>query len=77
MYTKPPASRTFLLAHPDLEAAALDVDGLVAVVVHVQRRPSVRRDLADEVVDRAAGVLARDLEDQVPARTRRKTHSLV
>jgi hypothetical protein len=38
-------------------------------VVHVQRRAAPRRDLDDEIVERAARVLAGDFEDEVPAGT--------
>ena len=37
------------------------------VVVDVERRPAVRSDLDDEVVERAAGVVAGDLEDEIAA----------
>ena len=56
------------LADPDLEATLDGVEGFVLVVVDVQGRAAVGRDLADEVIDGASGVLAGDLEDEVPAR---------
>ena len=68
MNAKPPFSSTGLFV-PDahLEAAGEDVDRLFLRVVDVERRPAVRRDLDDEVVERAAGVVAGDLEDEIAA----------
>jgi hypothetical protein len=43
------------------------MDGLFLLVVYVERRTAMRRDLDDEVVERPAGVLARDLKDQIAA----------
>ena len=59
-----------LFADADLEAPAEDVDCLLLLVVDVQRRPAVRRDFDGEVVERASGVLAGDLENKVSPRAR-------
>ena len=44
-----------------LEAPGEDVDRLFLRVVDVEWRPAVRCDLDDEVIERAAGVVAGDL----------------
>jgi hypothetical protein len=59
-----------LVADPNFEAPAHDVDGLFLAVVDVERRAAVWPDLDDEVVECAVGLLAGDLEDQVAPRTR-------
>ena len=59
-----------LVADSHLEASGEDVERLLLLVVDVQRRPTVRRDLDDEVVEGAARVVAGDLEDEVAARGR-------
>jgi hypothetical protein len=50
----------------DLVAAGEDVDRLLLVMVDMERRSAVRRDLDDEVVEGPAGVLSGDLEDEIP-----------
>jgi hypothetical protein len=52
------------------------VDRFFLVVVNVQRRTAVRRDLDDEVVERSAGIRAGDLKDQVATRAGLKTQAL-
>ena len=46
------------------------MEGLLLAVVDVQRRAAVGRDLDDEIVEGAAGVVAGDLEDEVAAGAR-------
>ena len=66
-----------LLADPDLEAPAQDMDRLLLLVVDVQRGPAVRRDFDGEVVEGATGVLAGDLEDEVSPRARLQPQAVV
>ena len=54
-----------LVADLDLVAPLQSVDRLLLLVVDVERRPTLRSDLDDEVVEGAAGVLAGDLEDEI------------
>jgi hypothetical protein len=56
-----------LVADLNLEPSPQDVDGLLLPVMYVQGRPAVRRDLDDEVVEGAAGLVAGDLEDEIAA----------
>jgi hypothetical protein len=58
---------TLLFADPDLEAAGEDVERLLLLVVDVKGRAASRRDLDHEIVERAAGVVAGDLEDEIAA----------
>ncbi len=75
---KPAAfERVFLIADPHLETTAQDVDGLVLVVVDVERRSTVRRDLAEEVVKRVPGVLAREFEHEISSWAGLEAESLV
>jgi hypothetical protein len=57
-----------IVADPYLERAVDHVDRLVLEVVHVKRRPAVRGDLDDEVLEQPVCLVARQLEDQIAAR---------
>jgi len=65
-----------LVADPDLLQAFQNVDGLLLLVVNMQWGTASRRDLDDEVVEGPIRVLARDLEDEVPAGTGPESQSL-
>src|SRR5215471_1491101 len=66
-----------LVADLDLVAAGEDMDRLLLKMVHMKRRPAVRRDLDDEVVESPAGVLSGDLEDEITPRARLESKPLV
>ncbi len=59
-----------LVSDPDLVPTFQSMDGLFLFVVNVKGRTAMRSDLDDEVVKRPAGLFARDLENQIAARTR-------
>ena len=68
MNAKPPFSSTASSSPTrTLKRPGEDVDRLLLRVMDVERRAAVRRDLDDEVVERAAGVVAGDLEDEIAA----------
>ena len=58
-----------LIANADLEATLEHLDGLLLAMVHVQRRAAMWGHFNDEIVKGAVRVLARVLENKVPART--------
>src|SRR4029079_16615446 len=64
-----------LIADLDLEAPAEDVDRLLLCVVDVEWWAPFRRDLDHAVSKRPVGVLARDLEDEIPTRPRPESQS--
>jgi hypothetical protein len=62
---RPFAAVECLSADPDLVLASKDVNRFLLFVVDVKRRTASWCDLDDEVVEGAAGLLPRDLEDEV------------
>ena len=54
-----------VLTDLDLVPASQNVDRLFLLVVNMQRRTAVWRDLDDEVVEGATGVVAGDLENEI------------
>ena len=76
-YAKPPSS-SWKSSSPILTLNRLqNMDRLFLLVVHMQRRAAVRRDLDDEVVKRACCVFAGDLEDEIASRARLEAKALV
>src|SRR5262249_38509173 len=73
----PALERVQLVPDPDLEAPAEDVDRLFLPAGAVQRRTAMRWDLDDEVVECAAGVVARELEHEIAPRPGLKAQPLV